>query len=160
MGIRIYSVVLAVIGCLLHLGGSPYYVLCGITLITSSVFLFRRRAAGAWLYGCLLLATLTWAIWEVGYDPWALMPRVLALAMLGIVLAVPGVRRSFIRRSPPASYSRSAVAVAIGHWARHAAARPRTAALVGRSAVSNRYDRRFCTHTCTRAGRKLGELRQ
>jgi quinoprotein glucose dehydrogenase len=83
---------------LILLGGSAYYLPCGIALLTSSVLLWSRRAEGATVYGLLLLATLVWSIWEVGVDGWALMPRILALAFLGLFPLLPFVRRTLSRR--------------------------------------------------------------
>ncbi|TAL01273.1 MAG: membrane-bound PQQ-dependent dehydrogenase, glucose/quinate/shikimate family [Rhodospirillaceae bacterium] len=112
MGIRVlvlraYALLLLVVGIalaggggyLLSLGGSPYYILAGIAVLLSGILLWRRRAEGAALYGLMLLTTLAWALWEAGYDGWALMPRVLAPAVLGLVLVVPWIRSALIRHS-------------------------------------------------------------
>ena len=73
------------------LGGSLYYVLAGAGLIVSGVLLARRRPAGAWLYLGIFVLTLFWALWEVGLDGWALMPRVAGPALLAllVLLALP-----------------------------------------------------------------------
>lgn len=76
------------------LGGSPYYALAGVTLTASALLIWRQRAEGAWLYGALLLATVVWALWEVGFDLWALAPRLIVLAVLALGLLVPAIRRS------------------------------------------------------------------
>jgi quinoprotein glucose dehydrogenase len=124
--LRLYALLLLAIGLtlaggggyLLSLGGSPYYVLCGIGFLVSGVLLWQRRADGAALYGFMLLATVGWALWESGYDGWALMPRVLAPAVLGSVLLFPWIRRALNRRSPAWSgghiLSAAVVAVAAG----------------------------------------------
>lgn len=75
------------------LGGSWYYILAGATLVATGVLLARRRAAALWLYAALLVATMAWALWEVGFDFWALAPRGDVLAVLGAVLALPWVVR-------------------------------------------------------------------
>jgi membrane-bound PQQ-dependent dehydrogenase (glucose/quinate/shikimate family) len=80
-------------GRLLALGGSPYYLVCGAALLASAVALARRRPWAYPLYGSLLLATLAWALWESGLDGWALVPRLVAPAVLGLILLVPAVRR-------------------------------------------------------------------
>jgi quinoprotein glucose dehydrogenase len=85
-------------GYLLSLGGSPYYVLCGASMLASAVLLWLRRGESATVYGLMLLATLAWALWESGYDGWALMPRILALAVVGLGFVTPVVRKSLVRR--------------------------------------------------------------
>jgi quinoprotein glucose dehydrogenase len=117
--LRLYAVVLVIIGLmlvvsgghLLSLGGSPYYVLCGVAMLASAVLLWLRRGEGTLVYGLMLLASLVWALWEVGAHGWLLMPRLLALAVLGVVLMIPAVRNALIRRSPMWSLGRKAIAV-------------------------------------------------
>jgi quinoprotein glucose dehydrogenase len=117
--LRLYALVLLAIGIALAAGGgylvslhgSPYYVLTGIAVIVSAVLLWMRKGEGALLYGLMLLATIAWALWEAGYDGWLLMTRVLAPVVLGVVLLVPAVRRALIRRTPPWSPARNAIAV-------------------------------------------------
>ena len=75
------------------LGGSWYYILAGAALVATGVLLARRQAAALWLYAALLVATMVWALWEVGFDFWALAPRGDVLAILGGVLALPWVVR-------------------------------------------------------------------
>ena len=40
-----------------------------------------------------LLATLCWAVWEAGADGWALAPRLIAPAVLGLIFGTPWLRR-------------------------------------------------------------------
>jgi quinoprotein glucose dehydrogenase len=90
----ITSVVLAVIGVYLFaggvwlaaLGGSLYYLIAGLTLLVVGWLLWTRRAAALWLYAALLLATMVWAVWEVGLDFWSLAPRGDVLVPLGLWL--------------------------------------------------------------------------
>ncbi|MDI8799862.1 UbiD family decarboxylase, partial [Salmonella enterica subsp. enterica serovar Montevideo] len=42
-----------------------------------------------WLYAALLLATMIWGVWEVGFDFWALTPRSDILVFFGIWLILP-----------------------------------------------------------------------
>ncbi len=90
-------------GWLLVLGGSAYYVLAGIGLIASGVLMARANPVGAYIYGAVYVATILWALWEVGLNGWALVPRVVApTIILVLVLAClprldrPGGRRSAI----------------------------------------------------------------
>jgi quinoprotein glucose dehydrogenase len=119
--IRSYASVLLLIGLVLvgggvdlwTLRGSPYYLWSGIAIASSAVLLWQRRGEGAVLYGLVLLATLAWALWEIGYGGWALMPRVLALALLGLVLMLPAVRRTLVWRYPAPSSSMLIGAIAV-----------------------------------------------
>ena len=116
--LRIFALLLFAIGLtlgaggayLLTLGGSPYYVLSGIAVIASAALLFQRKAEGAFVYGLMLLATLAWALWESGYYGWALAPRIIGPAVLGLVLLIPAVRRALVRKSAAWSLGRCTVA--------------------------------------------------
>jgi quinoprotein glucose dehydrogenase len=100
--LRAYAALLVAIGLfltlaggwLLSLDGSPYYLPCGLLVLASGILLWRRRASGELLFGVMLLGTIVWAIWESGFSGWALMPRLLAPAMLGLVLLIPWIRRT------------------------------------------------------------------
>lgn len=72
---------------LLVLGGSPYYLLAGLGLIVAGVLMIRRSIAGVWIYVAVFLATVVWALWEVGLDGWALIPRLVGPSVL-LVLAL------------------------------------------------------------------------
>src|SRR5205823_11109089 len=74
---------------LVSLGGSLYYLIAGIVLLLTAWLLVLRRAEALWLYSALLLATMGWAIWEVGLDFWSLAPRGDVLVPLGIWLLLP-----------------------------------------------------------------------
>ena len=76
-------------GWLVALGGSLYYLVAGIVLLVTAWLLVLRRAEALWLYSALLLATMGWAIWEVGLDFWSLAPRGDILVPLGIWLLFP-----------------------------------------------------------------------
>ena len=99
--LRLVGLLLMLIGAILAiggawlglLGGSLYYVLAGLGLLAAGWLLFRGRALGGWIYAAVFVATIAWALWEVGLDGWALVPRVvgpsvlLALALLAVWLA-------------------------------------------------------------------------
>ncbi|MBU4137091.1 MAG: membrane-bound PQQ-dependent dehydrogenase, glucose/quinate/shikimate family, partial [Alphaproteobacteria bacterium] len=88
--VRVLAGVLALIGLvlavggawLLSLGGSFYYLLAGLGLVASAVMLWRLRLLGAWIYVGVFALTVLWALWEVGLNGWALVPRVVAPAVL------------------------------------------------------------------------------
>src|ERR1700733_4234411 len=71
---------------LLLLGGSPYYAIAGPLILVSAWLVLRRRSAGIVLFWLVFAATLVWSLWEVGPDGWALMPRLVYLAIAGFWL--------------------------------------------------------------------------
>lgn len=75
------------------LGGSLYYVVAGVWFLVTAALLFRRRPAALWVYALLILFSLVWAIWEVGFDWWQLGPRGGLTILLGLWLLTPWVRR-------------------------------------------------------------------
>ena len=75
------------------LGGSLYYAPAGAALIASGGLLWRRDRRGSWLYGALYVVTLAWSLFEVGFDAWALLPRLGLFSLLGLWLLLPLTRR-------------------------------------------------------------------
>lgn len=94
----LFGVVLIVGGVwLIAVGGSWYYALAGIALLITAILLLRRRASALWLYAALVLATLIWALWEVGLDWWPLAARGDILFLLGLFMLTPWVTRPLVR---------------------------------------------------------------
>jgi len=99
---RIFAVVVLMIATgflyggvqLAAVGGSWYYVITGIALAASAVLMWRRRIAGAQLYGVVLAVTVFWALFEAGADIWALLPRISFLGVIGLWMLTPMFRRS------------------------------------------------------------------
>ena len=97
---RGYAVLLALFGTailgqggmLAAVGGSLYYILAGAAMFVSALFLWRGDSRGAWLYAALIVATLVWAIWEVGLDGWGLVARLATLLVLGLPLLARSIR--------------------------------------------------------------------
>ncbi|MCF8709436.1 membrane-bound PQQ-dependent dehydrogenase, glucose/quinate/shikimate family [Rhizorhapis sp. SPR117] len=110
IGRRVYAVLLALIasallyggGTLATLGGSPYYLLAGLGLGCSAVLIWRGNSEGVWIYAAIVVASVTWAIWEVGFSGWQLMPRISAWLIVGAWMLTPWFRRSL----KPASFQR------------------------------------------------------
>ncbi|RYF67444.1 MAG: membrane-bound PQQ-dependent dehydrogenase, glucose/quinate/shikimate family, partial [Comamonadaceae bacterium] len=73
-------------GWLVVLHGSPYYVLAGVMLMVAAMLMAMGRAGGVALFGALVALTLVWALYEVGLDGWALIPRLAWIAVLGLLL--------------------------------------------------------------------------
>ena len=101
--VRLLGVVIALIGLtltigggqLIMLGGSPYYLIVGLLMILSGGLLALLRATGAWLYILIFIGTVLWALWEVGLNGWALVPRVIAplVLLILVVLSFPALKR-------------------------------------------------------------------
>lgn len=79
-------------------GGSGYYLGAGIVMLACALALIRRSGAAPLLYAGLLMATLIWSLWEVGLDGWQLAPRLLALALLGLLFLYRSVTRPAVSR--------------------------------------------------------------
>ena len=79
---------------LIALGGSWYYAFAGLGLLVSAYFLFRHSINGVWVYLVTFLATLAWALWESGFNGWAQVPRLVAPAVILVLvlLTIPTLR--------------------------------------------------------------------
>jgi quinoprotein glucose dehydrogenase len=116
--LRLYALLMGIIGLaltalgvrLVGLGGSAYYVVAGIAVMIAAVLLWRRDRRGAWLYGAMLVGTLVWAIWESGFDGWALAPRLLGPMVFGAWLLMPWTRRAL--GQPPLPLGRGVLVLA------------------------------------------------
>ena len=82
------------------LGGSWYYLLAGLAFLVTAFLLFRRRGAALGVHALLIVGTLAWAIWEVGFDWWQLGPRGGVVILLGLWLLLPPVRNALGFTSP------------------------------------------------------------
>jgi quinoprotein glucose dehydrogenase len=101
-------------GWLLSLGGSPYYLITGIAFIVTAILLFRRSGAALWLYALIVLGSLAWAVYEVGFDWWQLGPRGGIIVLLGLWLMLPAIRRPLGFTSPTGTrYAASALPLAV-----------------------------------------------
>lgn len=80
---------------LITLGGSWYYLIAGVGMLISGGLLFMQRLSGVWLYWAVFLGTVIWALWEVGLEPWALLSRLMALAVIALLTLafIPVLRR-------------------------------------------------------------------
>lgn len=78
-------------GWLIIAGGSWYYAIAALGFLVTSALLFRRQAAALWVHALVILGTLAWAIWEVGFDWWQLAPRGDVVVLLGIWLIMPWI---------------------------------------------------------------------
>ena len=100
--LRLFGLLLGVIGLalagggiyLITLGGSWYYAIVGVLILLAAIGTFRGQAAGLYLYLAVFLGTVLWAIWEVGFAFWPLVPRLVAPIFLAgcALLLLPLVR--------------------------------------------------------------------
>src|SRR5580693_4432740 len=96
------------------IGGSPYYVVTGAVMLVTAALLYRRRAIALGLYALLLLCTIGWAVWEAGFDFWALTPRLDVLVVFGIWLLLPFVHRTLDAPVKPAALALAGTLVLSG----------------------------------------------
>lgn len=105
MVIAVLSVLFIVLGLLIGggglwlivLGGSWYYLFAGILFVVTGVALRRRSTVVALLaYAAIVAGSLLWAIYEVGFDWWALAPRGGLVVVLGTMLLA-----ALMMRRPP-----------------------------------------------------------
>lgn len=97
---RVLALILSVIASvlifggayLISLGGSPYYLLAGLSVGASAYFSFRGSGKAITIYLAMLLATIVWAFIE-SRNVWGLQARVLAPAVLGVWVAGPLFRK-------------------------------------------------------------------
>jgi len=71
---------------LIKLDGSWYYAIAGVALLVAGSQLLLARRAGFLIYVGFCAATLAWALFESGWNPIALLPRVLFFLALLIVM--------------------------------------------------------------------------
>ncbi len=81
---------------LVWLGGSWYFVIAGAFIVTSGILVMMREPWGAKLFILTFLATIPWALWEVGIAFWPLVSRLFAMGVGALValLTIPALRRA------------------------------------------------------------------
>ncbi|OLP57096.1 glucose dehydrogenase [Rhizobium rhizosphaerae] len=82
------------------LGGSWYYIFAGLGFLLTAFLLFTRRPSALTAYALVVVGTLAWAVWEVGFDWWQLGPRGGIIILLGLWLLLPAVRGALGFTSP------------------------------------------------------------
>ncbi len=68
---------------LMFLGGSWYYVLAGAGLCFAGLRYWQGNMQGLYALLIVLVGTLIWALFEVGFHFWALVPRLVAPIFIG-----------------------------------------------------------------------------
>jgi quinate dehydrogenase (quinone) len=111
---------LAIMGAqLVTLGGSWYYLLAGFGLLISGVLYVRTKPAATLVIGVVFVATVIWALWEVGFTFWPMVPRLAPFLVIGLLAALlhPWLSQG---RHRAASYGGAAVfagVLAVGFYA-------------------------------------------
>ncbi len=94
LGILFFVLGLALLGAgiwLVALGGSWYYLIAGLLLGLTGVFVTVRSDGALAVFAVLVLGTLLWALWEVGLDWWPLAARLDVLVVFGLLLLTPWI---------------------------------------------------------------------
>ncbi|MDI3296231.1 membrane-bound PQQ-dependent dehydrogenase, glucose/quinate/shikimate family [Janthinobacterium tructae] len=73
---------------LITLGGSWYYLLAGLGLILAGTLYLRRKPLASAVVAALVIATLLWAVWEIGFAFWPMVPRLAPFLVIGFVAAL------------------------------------------------------------------------
>src|SRR5665213_1951993 len=73
---------------LIYLGGSPYYIIAAIVFLLVGGLLTARKGQALWVYAALIIGTLIWALFEIGFDLWPLVPRGGFIVIIGLLLAL------------------------------------------------------------------------
>lgn len=80
-------------GRLALLGGSSWYCVSGLIMVSAACLGWRRSPLSVTLYWAFLAANLCWSLWEVGLDGWALAPRLAMPVAMGLYMFTPYFRR-------------------------------------------------------------------
>lgn len=115
LGLTFLLVGLAMLGggvYLTVLGGSWYFALAGLGLCVAGVFTMRARPMGVLIYLAVFVATIGWALADVGLVFWPLFSRLFMFAVLALLslLALPAFRYGGTH-APSFRASRAAAAV-------------------------------------------------
>ncbi|MBV1691091.1 PQQ-binding-like beta-propeller repeat protein [Novosphingobium sp. G106] len=102
IAVWLFAAVLGLVGITLTVGGgmlaadggSLYYVATGLAVLVSAFGLLRGWRLAAGVFGAMLAGTIVWSLWEVGLDSWALMPRLVGPAVVGLLFLLPGTHRA------------------------------------------------------------------
>ena len=98
---------------LLFLGGSFYYLFAGLALAYTAWRLWESDPRASLVYAFLFFFTIAWSFMESGTNLWALAPRILPWAVLGIPFLTPWVRNNLYDGSPPPLFASSIAKAAV-----------------------------------------------
>ncbi|ABV94030.1 PQQ dehydrogenase family protein [Dinoroseobacter shibae DFL 12 = DSM 16493] len=123
---KLFGAILVLVGALMFvpgiwliaLGGSWYYSLAGAGLAAAGFYYWKKQLLGAWIFGAVFAGTALWAVWEVGFELWPLVPRLVAPMVLAIlaVLLVPSLNEGRGRTASLAAAGVLALGIAGFFW--------------------------------------------
>ncbi|WP_417834777.1 glucose/quinate/shikimate family membrane-bound PQQ-dependent dehydrogenase [Thalassospira xiamenensis] len=87
-------------GWLILLDGSWYYAFAGLAFLIAAALSFAKRPVVLPFYALFMIASLGWAVWEVGFDWWQLGPRGGLIVLIGLWLAMPAYRKTLLVGQP------------------------------------------------------------
>ena len=73
---------------LITLGGSWYYLPAGLGLLLAGVLYWRRKRLASAVVAALVVGTLIWAVWEIGFAFWPMVPRLAPFLVIGLAAAL------------------------------------------------------------------------
>ncbi|GLO12081.1 quinate dehydrogenase [Pseudomonas putida] len=80
------------------LGGSLFYLFTAVVLAASSYGFFKRQKLGVVAYLLLVGTTSLWAVYEVGFQFWPLVPRLAGILLLLIPVCLLATKVGFANR--------------------------------------------------------------
>ncbi|HHD7473794.1 TPA: membrane-bound PQQ-dependent dehydrogenase, glucose/quinate/shikimate family [Klebsiella oxytoca] len=108
--ICVLGIVLAAGGLwLITLGGSWFYLLAGLLMAGAGYGMVKRRSWALTLALVLLVFSAIWSVWEVGFDFWQSVPRI--IAFLVVALIASAVSPWLLRANSQAALSGKSAAV-------------------------------------------------
>ena len=90
---------------LMFAGGSPYFFVAGLLMISSAYYLYQCKPLGFNIYAVLVLVTLAWAVYEAGNSFWLVGSRIWVVGFIALWLCTPTVRRTLWPESTPGLFS-------------------------------------------------------
>lgn len=100
-------------GYLASLGGSPYFLLMGVALAAGGALIAVRKPIGAWVVALAMLATVVWALVDVGLVFWPLFSRLFTFGVIALVVALiyPTLKKAAGDHGGRGAYALAAVLV-------------------------------------------------
>ncbi len=98
-------------GYLASLGGSWYFLLMGLALLAGGGLIAARKPVGAWVVALAMLATVAWALADVGLVFWPLFSRLFTFGVIALVVALiyPTLKKAAGGHSGRGAYALAAV---------------------------------------------------
>ncbi len=118
----IFSLILFLLGLIIIagglqlylLGGSLYFLISGLLLIIVSYLNYKSISASASIFTIVVFGTIFWALYEVGFSTYNLIPRVSGPTILSLYFLLPSVKRRLKTSRKSQSANFFAIAFAVG----------------------------------------------